>query len=145
MFKDPREMTKRERIDWLYAVDAMRMIEFDIHDAIHRNTHVPLEWNRIAYDHDADRRDTSTVRVTIRLDRDVVRFFKALGPGYQPRMNRVLRAFMHARLSKFIGGADTTLYVTNPEAVLKDHRDKRPEWGEIEAMRVKRYEDGLEK
>lgn len=38
------------------------------------------------------------VPVTIRLDRDVVSFFKETGSGYQTRMNAVLRAYMeHAR------------------------------------------------
>ena len=34
------------------------------------------------------------VPVTIRLDRDVVDFFKDGGPGYQTRMNAVLRAYV---------------------------------------------------
>ena len=35
--------------------------------------------------------------VNIRIDAEVLRWFKASGPGYQTRMNAVLRAFMHAR------------------------------------------------
>jgi len=35
--------------------------------------------------------------VHIRLDRGVVRWFKAHGPGYQTRINAVLRAFVAAR------------------------------------------------
>ena len=34
------------------------------------------------------------VPVTIRIDRDIVDFFRGYGKGYQTRMNRVLRAFM---------------------------------------------------
>jgi uncharacterized protein (DUF4415 family) len=34
------------------------------------------------------------VPVTIRLDREVVEFFKDGGPGYQTRINAVLRSFM---------------------------------------------------
>lgn len=34
------------------------------------------------------------VPVTIRLDREVVEFFKDAGPGYQTRINAVLRSFM---------------------------------------------------
>lgn len=33
------------------------------------------------------------VVVTLRIDRDVVKKFKELGPGYQSRMNAVLRAY----------------------------------------------------
>jgi uncharacterized protein (DUF4415 family) len=32
--------------------------------------------------------------ISIRLDKDVLEFFKALGPRYQTRINAVLRAFM---------------------------------------------------
>lgn len=35
--------------------------------------------------------------VHIRLDADVLRWFKSQGPGYQTRINAVLRAFMAAR------------------------------------------------
>jgi uncharacterized protein (DUF4415 family) len=35
--------------------------------------------------------------VHIRLDKDVVRWFKAHGPGYQTRINAVLKAFVAAR------------------------------------------------
>lgn len=36
-------------------------------------------------------------RITIRVDADVLDFFKASGPRYQSRMNAVLRAYMEAR------------------------------------------------
>lgn len=35
--------------------------------------------------------------ISIRLDEDVLTFFKALGPGYQSRINAVLRAYMDAK------------------------------------------------
>jgi uncharacterized protein (DUF4415 family) len=35
--------------------------------------------------------------VNIRVDAAVLRWFKAAGPGYQTRMNAVLRAYMQAR------------------------------------------------
>jgi uncharacterized protein (DUF4415 family) len=36
--------------------------------------------------------------VSLRLDRDVLEWFKAQGPGYQTRMNAVLRAFRDASI-----------------------------------------------
>ncbi|MFL5282358.1 MAG: BrnA antitoxin family protein [Rhodopila sp.] len=39
--------------------------------------------------------------VSLRLDADVLRFFRGFGAGYQTRINEVLKAFMHAR-----GGVD---------------------------------------
>jgi uncharacterized protein (DUF4415 family) len=40
--------------------------------------------------------------VSLRLDADVLRFFRGFGAGYQTRINEVLKAFMQAR-----GGAQT--------------------------------------
>ena len=36
--------------------------------------------------------------ISLRLDVDVLNHFKAQGPGYQTRINAVLRAYMEARL-----------------------------------------------
>lgn len=36
--------------------------------------------------------------VSLRLDADVLRFFRGFGAGYQTRINEVLKAFMHARM-----------------------------------------------
>ena len=38
--------------------------------------------------------------VTIRLDIDMLEWFKAAGPGYQTRVNQVLRDYMDARRGK---------------------------------------------
>ena len=38
--------------------------------------------------------------VSLRLDPDVLDFFKAQGPGYQTRMNAVLRRYMEAQLKR---------------------------------------------
>ena len=36
-------------------------------------------------------------QISIRLDREVIDWFKRQGPGYQTRINAVLRAFMNLR------------------------------------------------
>ena len=38
--------------------------------------------------------------VSIRLDQDVLDFFKAAGRGYQTRINAILRSYMEARKSR---------------------------------------------
>lgn len=38
-------------------------------------------------------------RITMRLDRDVVTWMKSQGPGYQTRINAVLRSWMEAHTS----------------------------------------------
>ena len=37
--------------------------------------------------------DPHTTRVTLRLDTDMLSWFRKLGPGYQRRLNRVLRVY----------------------------------------------------
>lgn len=101
--KHPKDMTVKERVAWMLSIKGLEQIEYDLYDALNRNQTIPNEWSEIWQGED---RDTKTTRLTIRLDADVVRFFKSLGPGYQPRMNRVLRSFMQARLSKMIEGPE---------------------------------------
>lgn len=45
-------------------------------------------------------------RITAAFDADVVCFYRALGQGYQARMNAVLRLYMLALKSKLIRGRD---------------------------------------
>ena len=42
-------------------------------------------------------RRAATMPVTIRMDAEVVAWFKSFGDGYQTRINRVLRAYMDAQ------------------------------------------------
>lgn len=41
--------------------------------------------------------DPRKQQITLRLDREVVEWFKGEGPGYQTRMNAVLRSYMVAK------------------------------------------------
>ncbi len=43
---------------------------------------------------------TAKVAISVRLDEDVLAFFRAEGRGYQTRMNAVLRSYMLARQGK---------------------------------------------
>ncbi len=62
---------------------------------------MPEEWRGLA------RKETpKKQRITVRMDADVLRFFRKLGPGYQTEINGVLRAFMLARLSELLGPPD---------------------------------------
>lgn len=128
---DPKDMTKTQRIHWSYATDALRMIEYDLHSVAIKLRCMPREGDEIWQD--KDRRDPKRVRATIRLDADVVKFFKAMGPGYQPRINRVLRAYMHYRLAAIVDGPDTTDYVLHPERLDKT-RVERPGWAGLQKM-----------
>ena len=45
-------------------------------------------------------------RMTIRLDAEVLKWYRGLGFGYQNRMNAVLKAYMHSIVSKHIRHGD---------------------------------------
>ena len=59
---------------------------------------LPSEWKDISTHPIPDK-----TRITLRVDVDVAKFYRKLGPGYQARMNEVLRAFMLARLVEILG------------------------------------------
>jgi uncharacterized protein (DUF4415 family) len=76
---------------------------------------LPDDWTGLDYGEPIDRNKT---RVTLRMDTDMVRWFRKLGPGYQKRMNRVLRIYWTALLAGHIKGYpdDNTLPRISAEA-----------------------------
>ena len=55
------------------------------------------------------------VPISIRLDPDVLDFFKAAGPGYQKRINAVLRTYMRAQTPKPARSAGTPARAAKPK------------------------------
>lgn len=118
-------MNNREKLHHYYLVDLMRQLEFDLHDGREIYNHIPLEWEDIA----TQPATPVKTRITLRVDGDVAKFFRAMGTGYQTRMNAVLRAFMLSKISGVIKGAERfEKYVTDVE-----YKD-RPSIGDIERM-----------
>jgi hypothetical protein len=78
------------------------------------------------------------VKVNLRLEADVVKFFKSMGPDYGPRINDVLRSYMHARLAGVIRGSETSDHYRSREGA---HDGPKPQFGdwdrEVEAIRAK--------
>jgi uncharacterized protein (DUF4415 family) len=78
---------KRSRTNWA-RIDALKDSEIDFSDipglgtAFFKRATLSLPEPKTA--------------VTIRLDRQVLNWFKAKGPGYQTRINALLRAYMEA-------------------------------------------------
>lgn len=62
---------------------------------------LPDDWTGMEWDAPVDRHKT---RVTLRMDSDMLRWFRKLGPGYQARINRVLRVYWMALLAGHIKG-----------------------------------------
>lgn len=94
-----RKRTRREErshVELLHEIEAM---EAWWRDSQLKARVIPAEWHRLE--------TTAPVRplktpVTIRLDADLVRWFRGLGRGHQTRMNAVLRAYMLAVICKEI-------------------------------------------
>src|SRR5712671_5653678 len=62
----------------------------------------PIDWTRAVKGIPPPKRD-----IHIRLDEDVLDWFKQAGRGYQTRINNVLRAFMESRKRAPLAGAPT--------------------------------------
>ncbi|MFN3279233.1 MAG: BrnA antitoxin family protein [Paracoccus hibiscisoli] len=122
-------ITKAEgtrRANYHYMADAMRMLEWDLHSTVMARMRIPDDWHRIAQ----EKGTAPMTRVTLRLDADVVAFFRSMGPDWQVRVNRLMAAWMHARLAGLIEGAETMDYLARREAAGLD--GPRPEFGDLQ-------------
>lgn len=84
----------------------LRDLEEDLRWGLEGSDRIPAEWTAIALEPAV----ASKTPVTIRVDQDVAKFFRAMGRGYLTQMNRVLRAFMEARLAGVVKGAEAKVY-----------------------------------
>ena len=88
----------RDRSDWS-RVDALSDVEID--HAIAEDPDAASVLDE-AFWRNAETLDPRHAKstITMRVDDDVVDFFKRGGAGYQSRMNAVLRAYVYARKEK---------------------------------------------
>jgi hypothetical protein len=93
---------KVQKAHFNYFCDLMAQIEWDLHEHLLESGRVPRGWHQIARARGAREK----LRLTIRVEEDVVKFFRSFGKGYQQRMNDVLAAWMHGRLAAVIDGPD---------------------------------------
>lgn len=84
----------------------MRGLEADLRWGLTDSLRLPHEWREIA----ARPVVPGKRQVTIRLDEDVLAFFRAMGAGYLTRINAVLRTFMLARLAGVVTGPEGVSY-----------------------------------
>ncbi len=85
-----------------YFADAMRRVEGALQGQMALSGLIPDGWAEIAL----RRGPPGRTRVTLRVDSDVLAFFKGMGAGHLGRMNDVLAAYMHARVAGVVHGAD---------------------------------------
>ena len=58
---------------------------------------IPEAWHLLAHDTDVS---APKQKITLRLDKAVVQFFRALGEGYQSRINRVLATYVAMQVGR---------------------------------------------
>lgn len=129
-----KKQTPRQRAQMSYMMDVMRRLEWDLHNTIELTGRIPEAWHEIAQ---ATPR-AAKVKVNLGLEGDVVKFFKSMGEGYGPRINDVLRSYMHARLAGVIRGAETTAHYRRREAGLDG---AKPAFGEMARELGEEWED----
>lgn len=80
------------KTDWKRAAD---LSDADIETAMRADDDwrdaVDIDWSRAEIVAPSRKR-----AISIRLDEDLIDYFKAMGPGYQSRINAVLRSFVRA-------------------------------------------------
>lgn len=94
--------SKLKREHYNYFIDVMTDLEWDLAQPLLERGRIPPLWHDIA----KARLPKKKVKVTLAVEEDVLKFFRSMGRGYQPRMNDVLRAWMHGRLADLIEGPD---------------------------------------
>ncbi|MDD2901496.1 MAG: BrnA antitoxin family protein [Syntrophales bacterium] len=73
-------------------IDALKDEDIDYSEIPDLSTLGPEFWDKAVV-----KRAEPKAQVTIRVDREVLDWFKAQGKGYQTRINAVLRAYMEAQ------------------------------------------------
>ncbi|MFN5998111.1 MAG: BrnA antitoxin family protein [Paracoccaceae bacterium] len=131
---DLRKQTPRQRAQMTYMMDVMRRLEWDLHNTIELTGRIPEEWHQIAT---ATPRSAKQ-RVCVALEADVLKFFKSMGEGYGPRINDVLRSYMHARLAGVIRGAETLAHYREREEA---HSGEKPQFGDVAKAMGGEWED----
>ena len=132
--KPPRQ-TPKQREHTTYMMDVMRRLEWDLHNAVELTGRIPEEWHEIA---GATPR-AAKVKVNLSLEADVLRFFRSMGEGYGPRINDVLKSYMHARLAGLIRGAETRNHYRRRA---QEFSGTKPAFGEVAALFGEAWEDG---
>ena len=97
---------KDRRAAYHALAESMRGLEADLRWGLNDSLRIPQGWRAIAEGPAVPKK----VKVTLRLDDDIVAFFRAMGMGYLSRMNAVLRTFMLARLAGLVTGPEDVRY-----------------------------------
>jgi len=115
----PTKMTKQDRIALerlKYHAWVMDGEDWDISQALYQLA--PSAWHTIMADLDCHE---TKDKVTLYLDKSVARSFKAMGKGYQARINRILQSWLAMKMS---GSFDTFQAIQKHKADMMERREK---------------------
>jgi uncharacterized protein (DUF4415 family) len=130
----PKKLTAKQTAHMTCMMDVKRRLEWDLHNPIDLTGRIPEEWHRIAT---ATPR-AAKVKVTLALEADVLKFFESMGEGYGPRINDVLKSYMHARLAGVIRGAETLAQYREREEAWSG---EKPAFGDVARVTGGAWED----
>jgi uncharacterized protein (DUF4415 family) len=106
-----RKRTKNEEKSYADLLRELTELEDDWNETKLKKRMLPAEWRRLEATAPCRPRKT---RITAAFDAGVVRWYRALGHGYQARMNAVLRAYMLAVMAKEIETDASTNFHGDP-------------------------------
>mgnify|MGYP001820788511 CR=1 FL=1 len=91
----PRQ-NKTERLARDRLIRNLRAFEADSYFEFTLHQQIPDAWATLEEDVDVEEKKT---KVTLYLDESVAKFYRALGKGYQARVNRVLATYAQLKIS----------------------------------------------
>jgi uncharacterized protein (DUF4415 family) len=107
----------KARANFHLMAERLRRLEAALRDPEPGRDVVPEGWHRIAQSPGPGGKE----KVTLWVESDVLRFFRAMGKGHTLRMAEVLATFMHARLAGVVQGPeDVDYYAAEREAEVED-------------------------
>jgi len=131
----PAKMTKAQKAQYDRLFQTMQSLVYDFQTPALVGKYLPADWSHIPTSEVADK-----VRLTLRVDADVARFYRKLGPQYQATMNRVLRSFMLARLTELLAQDDRIAEADDTDEIAQLQRAREVELvTQLDALRRARF------
>ncbi|MDO6591077.1 hypothetical protein DS901_15785 [Loktanella sp. D2R18] len=91
-------MTKAERIARQKMMRYLYEESIDQTDlSLELRDKVPLAWHTLEHDLDVEE---PKMKITLRLDESVAKFYRAMGPGYQARISRILGLWANMKIGE---------------------------------------------
>lgn len=100
---DGPKMGERKLEHYWFMQVAQKRVEWEVANTLWRGWGLPAEWHEIAMATKEGRRE----KVSLYLDAEVMKFFRAMGRGHHARINDVLRIWIHGRLTRLIRGPES--------------------------------------